>query len=89
MSTKLKIISVFHNTDLDDNSFKTIGNGTATGNVQENLQLHPGAIYTTLVKAINGAKLVSSHETTGIRIDPSPPKVSYQNFVFLCVLSKY
>ena len=82
---------IHFNADLDDNSFKTIDNGTATGNIQENLKLHPGAIYTTLVKAINGAKLVSSHETTGIRIDPSPPKVSYSNFyhVFLCTFKIY
>ncbi|XP_072034301.1 uncharacterized protein [Amphiura filiformis] len=63
--------------DLDDNNFMHIEDISATGHTQESLQLKPGYIYTSLIKAVNGAQLVASHETTGVRIDPSPPKMEY------------
>lgn len=69
-------------TDTDAEGFVKINNAHANGYTQENLNLHQGATYITLVKAINNVKLVASHETTGIRIDISPPDVSFLNLSY-------
>ncbi len=66
-------ISIF--SDEDPQSLVIIDNVTATGYTQDSLTLKSGAIYTTVVKAVNHAKLVASHETTGIRVDTTPPSV--------------
>ena len=54
-----------------------ISDTDAVGHTQHDLELLSGLIYIISVKAINKAKLVASHETTGIRVDTTPPVVSY------------
>ena len=58
-----------------NNGFEVIEDIESKGHTQYNLQLRLGAIYSTLVKAINGANLVASHETIGIQVDNTPPIV--------------
>ena len=60
----------------DPQSHIVINDPTANGYTKEGLQLHEGAVYVTLVNAHNRAKLVASHETTGVKIDTTPPVVS-------------
>ena len=62
--------------DLDPNTFEPILDVTASSHVQSGLSLRAGAIYITRIKARNQAKLITSHETSGIRVDPTPPVVS-------------
>ena len=38
-------------------------------------ELQPGHLYFTRVMAINGAGLISVHDTDGFLIDPTPPQV--------------
>ena len=61
--------------DLDPNTFEPILDVTTTSHVQSGLSLRAGAIYITRIKARNQAKLIASHETSGIRVDPTPPVV--------------
>ncbi|XP_038062441.1 uncharacterized protein LOC119732930 [Patiria miniata] len=63
--------------DKNPNSFELITDITAQSHVQDGLTLQPGALYVTRVKARNQAKLVASHETSGIKVDPSPPLMRY------------
>ncbi|XP_071798137.1 uncharacterized protein [Asterias amurensis] len=63
--------------DLNPNSFEPILGVTTTSHVQSGLSLRAGAIYITRIKARNQAKLVASHETSGIRVDPTPPLMRY------------
>ncbi|XP_022100316.1 uncharacterized protein LOC110984425 [Acanthaster planci] len=63
--------------DPNPRSFELISDITARSHVQSGLTLRPGALYVTQVKAKNQAKLVASHETSGIMVDPSPPVMRY------------
>ncbi|XP_033637723.1 uncharacterized protein LOC117298529 [Asterias rubens] len=63
--------------DLDPNTFEPILDVTTTSHVQSGLSLRAGAIYITRIKAQNQAKLIASHETSGIRVDPTPPEMKY------------
>ena len=64
--------------DLDPNSFEPLLDVTTESHVQSGLSLRAGAIYITRIKARNQAKLIASHETSGIRVDPTPPEVGYR-----------
>ena len=75
-------LPIFTLSDTGAEGFVRVSNERANGYTQENLNLHQGATYITLVKAINNVKLVASHDTTGIRIDISPPDVSYLKLVY-------
>ncbi|XP_038050876.1 uncharacterized protein LOC119724026 [Patiria miniata] len=63
--------------DQHANSFQLISDTTARSHVQSGLTLRPGALYVTRVKARNHAKLDVSHETSGIKVDPSPPMMRF------------
>ncbi|XP_033637389.1 uncharacterized protein LOC117298318 isoform X2 [Asterias rubens] len=63
--------------DLDPNSFEPLLDVTTESHVQSGLSLRAGAIYITRIKARNQAKLIASHETSGIRVDPTPPVMRY------------
>ncbi len=62
---------------MDPNNFEPILDVTAKTHVQSGLSLRAGAIYITRIKARNQAKLIASHETSGIRVDPTPPLMRY------------
>ncbi|XP_022102001.1 uncharacterized protein LOC110985344 [Acanthaster planci] len=63
--------------DSDPNSFELISDVNAKSHMQTGLMLRGGSIYITRLKARNQAKLVASHETSGIRVDPTPPVMRY------------
>ncbi|XP_038050728.1 uncharacterized protein LOC119723897 [Patiria miniata] len=63
--------------DSNPNSFELIPDANAKSHTQTGLALRSGSIYITHVKAKNQAKLVASHETSGIRVDPTPPLMRY------------
>ncbi|XP_072033446.1 LOW QUALITY PROTEIN: uncharacterized protein [Amphiura filiformis] len=63
--------------DQNSKSVVVIEDPAASGHTQDGLTLHQGATYIILVKSINNAKLVASHETTGIKVDTSPPQIQY------------
>ncbi|XP_022103294.1 uncharacterized protein LOC110986022 [Acanthaster planci] len=63
--------------DGNPNSFELISDITTRSHVQQGLTLRPGALYVTRVKAKNQAKLVASHETSGVKVDPSPPVMRF------------
>ncbi len=62
---------------MDPNSFERIPDVTTKSHVQRGLSLRAGAIYITRVKAQNQAKLKAARDTSGIRIDPTPPVMRY------------
>ena len=45
------------------------------------LSLSTGARYYTRVAAVNGASLLATYDTNGIRIDTTPPYVSKLNVI--------
>ena len=53
------------------------------------LQLSTGALYTVRVGVSNNAGEMTIHETNGVKLDLSEPKVKIKDKYPLCVLSKH
>ena len=66
----------FYLTDGDPHSAIKITDTSIDTHTQDSLDLDSGSVYVAVAKAFNGANLITSSETTGVRVDPTPPEVS-------------